>query len=103
MALIINADIASRAIQSALARAAANRQAGRLPVRQPDGSYLVPSANSKAAYVVKVLNLTELTASCTCAHGQRPEAAGRCWHTLAACAEDVRRLGGRYLKIGRAS
>jgi len=97
MSIRIERDITERSIQAALARAAADRQDGRLPVRQADGTYAVPSSSTEGVtYTVKIYNLSQLAASCTCEHGQRPDARGMCRHAIAACAEDVRRLGGRY-------
>jgi len=96
MALVITTDILSSYMQAALERAAQHRKAGRIPQLQADGSYLVPSATSDQVYVVRIQNLTELRASCSCAHGTRGDAKGYCWHSISAMAEEVRRLGGKY-------
>lgn len=97
MALVITADIQAQYIQAALARAAADRADGRIPSRQADGTYSVPSSSQGGVtYTVVVRNLTQLQASCTCAHGSKIEARGVCRHAVAAMASEVRRLGGRY-------
>ena len=97
MALVITADIQQTYIQSALARAAADRADGRIPVRNADGTYTVPSSTTPdTTYTVVIRNLTQLQASCTCAHGQKADAWGVCRHAVAAMASEVRRLGGRY-------
>ncbi len=98
MALIITADVQSQYVQSALARAAADRADGRIPSRQADGTYSVPSSSQEGVtYTVKIHNLTQLQASCTCEHGQRADARGVCRHAIAAMASEVRRLGGKYV------
>jgi len=97
MAFIITADIQSQYIQAALARAAADRSDGRIPTRQADGTYTVPSSSHEGVtYTVRIHNLTQLQASCTCAHGSKADARGVCRHVIAAMASEVRRLGGKY-------
>jgi len=95
MAIRIERDITTTYLQSAMERAAANRKEGRIPVRQADGTYTVASATSTKLYTVRIINLTQLAASCNCAHGTG-EGRGTCWHVVASLAEEVRRLGGKY-------
>jgi len=99
MAIRIERDITSGFMQRAMERAEANRAAGRVPIRQPDGSYAVPSGTTPdATYVVKVVNLSQLAATCTCANGQAGnEARGLCWHRFQALTEEVVRLGGKVV------
>lgn len=96
MAVVIERDISGKHMQAALQRAAANRDAGRTAQRLGDGSYFVPSSRGGDAYRVVIVNLTQLQASCDCPHGSQPEARGYCWHKVAAMAEEVRHLGGKY-------
>ncbi len=95
MAIRIERDITTTYLQSAMERAAANRKEGRIPVRQADGTYTVASASSTKLYSVRIINLTQLSASCNCAHGTG-EGRGTCWHVVASLAQEVRRLGGKY-------
>jgi len=97
MAIRIERDLTETYIQSAMERAAMNRKAGRVAVRNADGSYAVPSAHSDTTYTVKVINLTQLQASCTCPNGAASDARGICWHKIQALSEETRRLGGRYV------
>jgi len=78
---------------SANERAYANRAAGRVVTRNSDGTYTAPSSKADGtAYLVTIVNVGALQASCTCPHGLHADAKGKCWHVAAALAAEVRRV-----------
>ncbi len=73
-------------------RAAANRQAGRVVTMVRPGVYQCPSSKgTDAVYTQTILNVGSLSATCDCPHGQYGT-SGKCWHSAAALAAEVRRV-----------
>ena len=73
-------------------RAYANRQAGRVVRWVAPNTYEAPSSKGDGTvYTVRILNVGQLLATCTCPHGAHGT-AGHCWHCSAALCAEVRRI-----------
>ena len=72
-------------------RAYQNRLAGRVVTMVRPGTYTAPSSKGDGTtYTVMVTNVGTLSATCSCPHGTHGT-AGKCWHSAAAIAAEVRR------------
>jgi len=78
---------------SAQDRALADRAAGRRPIPNGRGRYLVESASEPGVrHEVTVHNAGMLDASCTCVHGRQTGARGHCKHQASALMAELERV-----------
>jgi hypothetical protein len=68
----------------AASRASELRSRGLSPSQLEPNVYAVPSAHTTERYVVRIVDLDNLKATCSCPHGLIPDAKGTCWHVGAA-------------------